>query len=144
MSTITSFKLNHLNRLKIKLSVCSELFKSMIHQKDIFELISLIEVIFTSPFNKKNELTFYEFSSFYSRFFRSNESILSLIHRLHISTYRSESFTLKSLMYEYESEVIRYRKIRENLKGNMKSIRLTLPIESLMTKVSENLPRVQI
>lgn len=146
MPLITSIKHNHLDRFKIKLFVCSELFRSMIRQKDIFELVSVIEVFLTSPFtqHKKSKITFYDFSSFYSRFLRSNDSILSFIHKLHVTIYKREYFSLKSLIYEYETEIIKYREIRKNMKGNVKSIRLTLPIEALMIKISEDLPSIGI
>ena len=120
----------------------------MIDQKQLGRIIDIIEIFITTPFKQANELTFYDFGSFYLRFAETLELKILTIYKVHLYLYQTEIFTLKSIRHDYEFQQHCYKESRVTLnkliiEGKLLEVRDTLPIESLIYEISKSLPSIE-
>lgn len=143
-----SIKISFWRWFKFRLLFVGLLTKMMIDQKQLGRIIDIIEIFITTPFKKANELTFYDFGSFYLRFVETLELKILTIYKVHLYIYQTEIFTLKSIRHDYEFQQHCYKERRATLnkliiEGKLLEVRDTLPIESLIYEISKSLPSIE-
>ena len=82
-----SIKISFWHWFKFRLLIARLLTKLMIDQKQLGRIIDIIEIFITTPFKQANELTFYDFGSFYLRFVETLELKILTIYKVHLYLY---------------------------------------------------------
>ena len=143
-----SIKISFWRWFKFRILIVRLLIKLMIDQKQLGRAIDIIEIFITTPFKKANELTFYDFASFYLKFAENLELKILTIYKVHLYLYQTEIFTLKSIKHDYGIQQHCYKERRTTLnkliaEGKLLEVRDTLPIESLLFEISTSLPSIE-